>query len=48
MYCTYSTGSQHGADDEEKNVNIITTDHIKEGLHRSHLLYDRAGMTFSL
>ena len=31
---------------EEINAVIVRTEHIKEGLQKSHILYDRAGKTY--
>ena len=38
----YVSGSDNKMEEEIKAV-IIRTEHIKEGLQKSHLLYDRAG-----
>ena len=40
-------GIADGNGKEDKHARIVRTEHIKEGLQKSHLLYDRAGNTIT-
>ncbi|XP_071088169.1 ATPase WRNIP1-like [Haliotis cracherodii] len=39
----FAAATQSDGDMNQNNIVIINTDHVKEGLQRSHVLYDRTG-----
>lgn len=44
----FAAATQSDGDMNQNNIVIINTDHVKEGLQRSHVLYDRTGLCFFL